>query len=71
MIELKVYSSGAIDAIPTFLYWGVLLVFFAGLAVLLWRKGIREGLRYSAMLLLAEWGVFSFLPPMVRKTCDG
>ena len=55
MVELQVYATGAMDAIPAILYWGLLLVFVVGLVVLLWRKGIKEGLRYSAMLLLAEW----------------
>ena len=57
MVELQVYATGGIDAIPTILYWGLLFVSLVGLVVLLWRKGIREGLRYSAMLLLAEWGI--------------
>ena len=57
MVELQVYATGAIDAIPAILYWGLLLVFVVGLVILLWRKGIREGLRSRAMLLLAEWGI--------------
>ena len=55
MTELRVYGWGALGCIPFQVYVGLLLVFVVGLVVLLWRKGIREGLRYSAMLLLAEW----------------
>jgi len=55
--ELRVYATGIIGAIPTILYWGLLFVYAVGLAILLWRNGIREGLRYGAMLLLAEWGI--------------
>ena len=70
MTELRVYATGAIDAIPAILYWGLLLVFVVGLVILLWRKGIKEGLRYSALLLLAEWGIVILgIAVVFREAC--
>lgn len=70
MVELQVYAADQIDAIPTILYWGLLLVYVLGLVVILWRKGIREGLRYSAMLLLAEWGIVILgITVVFREAC--
>ena len=54
MTELRVYA-GAVGNVPSQVYWGLLVVFCVGAGLLLWQKGLREGLRYSAVLLLAEW----------------
>ena len=55
MTELRVYGLGVIDSVSPLVYWGLLVVFCLGLMLLLWWKGLREGLRYSAVLLLVEW----------------
>ena len=55
MTELRVYGTSAVCDVPPIVYWGLLVVFCVGLGLLLWWKGLREGLRYSAVLLLAEW----------------
>lgn len=57
MTELRVYGWGAMSEIPFQVYVGLLVVFCVGVWLLVWRKGLREGLRYSALLLLAEWVV--------------
>ena len=70
MTELRVYGWGALGCIPFQVYVGLLFVFVVGLVVLLWRKGIKEGLRYSAMLLLAEWGIVILgITVVFRETC--
>ena len=55
MTELKVYALDALGDIPMPIYWGLISAFCLGTILLLWRKGLREGLNYSALLLLAEW----------------
>ena len=55
MTELWVYATSAIGGIPSQVYWLLLAVFCAGVAGLLWWKGLSEGLRYGVVLLLAEW----------------
>lgn len=57
MTELRVYGWGALSDIPTEVYLCLFVIFCLGTGLLLWRKGLREGLRYSAMLLLVEWVV--------------
>ena len=56
MTELRVYATDAIGGVPTLVCWLMLVVAFCtgAVALLLW-KGLREGLRYSAVLLLVEW----------------
>lgn len=55
MLELQVYSESFATAIPLWFYEGLLAVLCVGLILLVWRKGLRKGLRYGAILLLAEW----------------
>ena len=43
------------SGVPIEIYWGLLGLFVAGLLVLIWWKGFRQGLRYGAVLLLVEW----------------
>ena len=55
MTELRVYTNSVVSGVPILMYLGLLTVLSIGLVLLLWRKGLRDGLRYSTMLLLAEW----------------
>lgn len=55
-IELKVYASGAIGRIPEDVYIGLAVSLIVGSLFFFWRKGLREGFRYTMLLLLAEWG---------------
>jgi len=55
MIELKVFSLGTAEEIPAHVYLGLIAAFCIGTILSLWLKGWREGLRYSALLLLMEW----------------
>ena len=55
MIELQSYFHTAISHIPTIVYWILLVVFGVGLITLVWSRGVREGLRSGAVLLLVEW----------------
>lgn len=55
MTELRVYANSAVGGIPMAIYWGLGVAFCLGLVLLLWWKGLREGLRNSTILLLAEW----------------
>ena len=55
MIEIRVYGASVAGGIPLEIYWGMLGVFVVGLLVLIWWKGFWLGLRYGAVLLLAEW----------------
>ena len=55
MFELKVFSIGAAEGIPLGIYVVLFAVFSIGTVLSLWQKGWREGLRFSALLLLAEW----------------
>ena len=55
MTELRVFSVGAAEGIPTYVYIGLIATFCIGVILLLWLKGWRKGLRYCAFLLLAEW----------------
>ena len=55
MTELRAYSHWAADGIPAYVYLGLIAALCFGAILLLWLKGWREVLRYSALLLLAEW----------------
>lgn len=55
MTELRVFSVGAAEGIPAYVYIGLIVTFCIGAILLLWLKGWRKGLRYCAFLLLAEW----------------
>ena len=55
MTELRVYGLGAIGDIPMAVYVGLVVLFVVGSGFFLWKKGWREGVRASAMLLLVEW----------------
>lgn len=55
MTEIRVYALSAVNGVPTVMYWMLLAVSCVGMMCLLWWKGMKEGLRYSSVLLLAEW----------------
>ncbi len=55
MVEIQFYANNVVSGIPVSILWGLLGLFVVGLLVLMWRKGFWRGLRYGAMLLLAEW----------------
>jgi len=55
MTELRVYAGSAVGGVPMAIYWGLGVTFCLGCLLSLWWKGLREGLRYSSLMLLAEW----------------
>lgn len=55
MTELRVYGLGVIGDIPMAFYVGLVVLFVVGSGFFLWKKGWREGVRASAMLLLVKW----------------
>ena len=55
MTELRVYTNSVVSSVPILVFLGLLTVLSIGFVLLLWRKGLRDGLRYSTRLLLAEW----------------
>jgi len=55
MTELRVFSHGALEGIPAYVYIGLIVTFCIGSILLLWLKEWRKGIRYCAFLLLAEW----------------
>ena len=55
MVEIEFYAKNVVSSVPVEIYWGLLGLFVAGLLVLIWWKGFLQGLRYGAVLLLAEW----------------
>ncbi len=55
MIELKVYFEGGVYNIPKEIYIGLIALLGVGAISLIIWKGLKKGLRYSTLLLLAEW----------------
>jgi glycopeptide antibiotics resistance protein len=55
MVELRVYGYGAMGEIPESVYIVLIVLLGVGSLFLLWRKGLREGFRYTMVLLLVEW----------------
>jgi len=55
MVEIEFYAKNVVSSVPVEIYWGLLGLLVIGLLVLIWWKGFRQGLRYGAALLLAEW----------------
>ena len=55
MVEIEFYAISVVSSVPFEIYWGFLAFFIVGLLVLIWWKGFWRGLRYGAVLLLAEW----------------
>ena len=55
MVEIEFYVRNVVSSIPIGIYWGLLVLFVVGLLVLIWWKGLCQGLRYGAVLLLGEW----------------
>lgn len=55
MTELRVYAGSAVGGVPMAIYWVLGVTFCLGCLLSLWWKGLREGLRYSSLMLLAEW----------------
>lgn len=53
--EFKVYFLSSISNIPSCIIWGLVAVLIIGCVILVLRKGWREGLRATAVLLLVEW----------------
>lgn len=53
--ELRVYGLGSIGTVPDAMHVGLAVLFLVGSGFFLWKKGWREGVRASAMLLLVEW----------------
>ena len=60
MIELRIFTLVAIEGIPPLVYVGLLVTFIIGAALSISLKGFREGLRYSAIILLIEWFLLVF-----------
>lgn len=54
-IEIKVYLLGSLSRIPSFFVWGLVAVFGIVCAILVLKKGWKEGLRASVVLMLVEW----------------
>ena len=55
MVEIRIYFDTIASVLPLTFYWSSLGFFVVGLLVLIWWKGFRRGVRYGALLLLAEW----------------
>ena len=55
MVEIEYYARNVISGVPIEIYWGLLALFVVGLLILIWWRGFWRGLRYGAVLLLAEW----------------
>ena len=55
MTELRVYAGSAVGGVPMAIYWVLGVTFCLGCLLSLWWKGLREGLCYSSLTLLAEW----------------
>lgn len=55
MEELRVYTHSSVGNVPFIVYWLLLVLLFVGSVLFLWRKGLKPGLRASAVLLLVEW----------------
>ena len=76
MIEIRVYALSIAERIPVELYWGFLGVFIVGLLVLIWWKGLWQGLRYEAVFLLVEWvllvlcGIVLFREAGAERECN-
>ena len=49
------YTASVVGVVPMPIYWGLIIVFCFGTFLLIYRKGLRAGLRYSAVLMLMEW----------------
>lgn len=67
MIEAKVYGLGSLMDIPAVVWWLLLGMFVIGLLVFVWRKGLKDGLRESAVLLLAEWAFVLMASVMIFR----
>lgn len=67
MTELKVYAIGHIVAIPLPIYLGLIIFLCLGTILLIYRKGLREGLRDSSVLLLAEWMFMVFAVSVIFR----
>jgi glycopeptide antibiotics resistance protein len=55
MVEIQFYATNVASGVPIEIYWGLLGLFVVGLLILIWWKGLRRGLRFGTVLLLAEW----------------
>lgn len=55
MVELRVFSLGAAERVPTLVYSVLIAAFCIGTILSMRMKGWRDGLRYGAMILLVEW----------------
>ena len=55
MVEIQFYATNVASDVPIEISCGLLGLFVVGLLILIWWKGLRRGLRYGTVLLLAEW----------------
>ena len=55
MVEIHFYATNVASSVPIEIYWGLLGLFIVGMLVLIWWQGVKKGLRYGTVLLLAEW----------------
>lgn len=55
MVEIEYYARNVVSDVPVEIFWGFLGLLVVGLLVLFCWKGFKRGLRFGAMLLLAEW----------------
>lgn len=55
MVEIQFYATNVASGVPIEISCGLLGLFVVGLLILIWWKGLRRGLRYGTVLLLAEW----------------
>ena len=55
MVELRFYSLTAINSIPVWFYWNLLGAALCLMLLAIWRKGWRNIVRYSVLVLLAAW----------------
>ena len=55
MVEIQFYATNVASGVPIEISCGLLGLFVVGLLILIWWKGLRRGLRYGTVVLLAEW----------------
>ena len=58
MVELQVIANCILKDIPISFYLGLISLFFLGIIVLIWRKGLKQALHYGTILILIEWIIF-------------
>lgn len=66
--EFKQYILSLYQDIPTYVYEGLLSVFCLGVVLFVAWKGIKTGLRYSAILLLVEYIFLLFCSTVIFRS---